>query len=77
MINIYVVLACYFMAAFFYALEYKFASLALEYSNKSISLINAKYVSVSQNKALWLARFFLIVALALSIIEQVDFIAGG
>lgn len=74
MINIYIVLACYFMAALFYTLEYKFGSLCLEYANKAISVTNTKWLSQSQNSALWLARFFIITALILSVIEQVQFI---
>lgn len=77
MINVYICLMCFIMSGLFYILEYKFTVFAIEYNNKSISASNSLYLQQSANGCLWLARLFLISAVALSVIEQVQFIKAG
>lgn len=75
MINVYICLMCFVVACFFYFLEYNYAKTVICSPNMNIS--NLAYINISRDRCLWLARFFLITAIVLSVIEQVEFIKAG
>lgn len=74
MINIYTVLALYFMAAVFYVLEYLNTKSYYEHALAKISL-SASHFKITAVRCLWLARLFLISAVVMCVIEQLTYIA--
>lgn len=76
MINIYTVLALYFMAAVFYVLEFKYSKTALYWGNIKGSISKEfLYLKGSSVRCLWLARLLLISAVVMCVIEQLTYIA--
>ena len=76
MISIHVVMICAALTVFFYYLEYICAANGFEWYNaKGSNSKEYKFYAAGQNRALWLARLFLISFIILAIIEQVQFIA--
>lgn len=80
MINIYTVLMCAFLSLAFYALEYYHSVQANEWGvyavkeSNSQAVTASKYHSLSAVRCLWLARLFLIITIALAVIEQCTFV---